>query len=148
MWFCQIPCASLAAYAFYNCYHFSRLELPAAIQEIGHGAFMNCTNFREATLRGDAQGRTCLPELLGQVSGEIQAALQLPAGEVRIFCFRRIRSSGRTWHLHIFFSAGLRAQAIPIGSVFRAVYCRFWNMIWRLNDCCGYRIMKRLYVWH
>lgn len=74
----------IGSYAFYNCYHFSRLELPAAIQEIGHGAFMNCTNFREVTLRGDAQGRTCLPELLGQVSGEIQAALQLPAGEVHL----------------------------------------------------------------
>ncbi|MBS5144308.1 MAG: leucine-rich repeat protein [Butyricicoccus pullicaecorum] len=74
----------IGSYAFYNCYHFSRLELPAGIQEIGHGAFMNCTNFREVTLRGDAQGRTCLPELLGQVSGEIQATLHLPAGEVHL----------------------------------------------------------------
>lgn len=75
---------AIGSYAFYNCYHLSSLELPASVQDIGHGALMNCTDFRQITLSGNAEGRTCLPELLGQISGEVQATLYLPDGQVRL----------------------------------------------------------------
>lgn len=75
---------TIGSYAFYNCYHLNSLELPASVQEIGHGALMNCTEFHEIMLSGNAEGRTCLPELLGQVSGEVQAILHLSSGEVHL----------------------------------------------------------------
>lgn len=75
---------TIGSYVFYNCYHLQSLELPASTQEIGHGALMNCTEFHQMILRGNAEGKTCLPELLGQTSGEVQATLYLPAGEVRL----------------------------------------------------------------
>lgn len=75
---------TIGSYAFYNCYHLTHLQLPAGVQEVGHGALMNCTDFHELTLSGNAEKRTCLPELLGQVSGEIEVTLSLPAGEVRL----------------------------------------------------------------
>lgn len=75
---------AIGSYAFYNCYHLKRLEIPVGVQEIGHGALMNCSEFSELVLDGNAEGHTCLQEMLGQTSGEVQVGLRLPAGEVRL----------------------------------------------------------------
>lgn len=75
---------SIGSYAFYNCYHLKHLEMAADVQEIGHGALMNCSEFSELVLHGNAEGHTCLQEMLGQTSGEVQVQLSFAAGEVRL----------------------------------------------------------------
>ncbi len=75
---------SIGSYAFYNCYHLRRMEMPVGVREIGHGALMNCSEFSELALHGDAQGHTCLQEMLGQTSGEVQVQLSFGAGEVHL----------------------------------------------------------------
>ena len=44
----------------------------------GTGAFMNCTAFRQVELYAGERDKTCLPDLLGQTSGELLAILHLP----------------------------------------------------------------------
>lgn len=75
---------TIGSYTFYNCYHLKCLDLPASVQEIGYGVLMNCTDFHEVILRGNAAGKTCLPDLLGQTSGEVEVTLSLPSGQVRL----------------------------------------------------------------
>lgn len=76
----------LGNYTFYNCTALKRVEVSAHVREIGHGVLMNCLAFSEVFLSGDGQQRTCLPDFLGQTSGEIVVKLTV-AGETGYLIF-------------------------------------------------------------
>lgn len=71
---------SIGNYAFYNCTALKHLSLSDCVRELGHGVIMNCTAFCQLELSASLDGRTCLPDLLGQTTGEITVQLQTPNG--------------------------------------------------------------------
>ena len=76
---------AIGSYAFYNCYNLQAVTVYAGLRSVGHGAFMNCTAFRQVELYAGERDKTCLPDLLGQTSGELLAVLHLPQAEARLF---------------------------------------------------------------
>lgn len=75
---------AIGSYAFYNCYNLQAVTVHAGLRSVGHGAFMNCTAFRQVELYAGERDKTCLPDLLGQTSGELLAVLHLPQAEARL----------------------------------------------------------------
>lgn len=75
---------AIGSYAFYNCYNLQAVTVHAGLRSVGHGAFMNCTAFRQVELYAGERDKTCLPDLLGQTSGELLAILHLPQAEARL----------------------------------------------------------------
>lgn len=75
---------AIGSYAFYNCYNLQAVTVHAGLRSVGHGAFMNCTAFRQVELYAGERDKTCLPDLLGQTSGELLAILHLPQVEARL----------------------------------------------------------------
>lgn len=75
---------AIGSYAFYNCYSLQAVTVHAGLRSVGHGAFMNCTAFRQVELYAGERDKTCLPDLLGQTSGELLAVLHLPQAEARL----------------------------------------------------------------
>lgn len=75
---------AIGSYAFYNCYSLQAVTVHAGLRSVGHGAFMNCTAFRQVELYAGERDKTCLPDLLGQTSGELLAILHLPQAEARL----------------------------------------------------------------
>ena len=75
---------AIGSYAFYNCYNLQAVTVYAGLRSVGHGAFMNCTAFHQVELYAGERDKTCLPDLLGQTSGELLAILHLPQAEARL----------------------------------------------------------------
>ena len=75
---------TIGSYAFYNCYSLRALTVHSGVRAVGHGALMNCTAFQTIDLYAEEGEKTCLPDLLGQTSGELLAILHLPQAEARL----------------------------------------------------------------
>ncbi len=75
---------AIGSYAFYNCYSLQALTVHAGVQSVGHGALMNCTAFHKIDLYAGEGDRTCLSDLLGQTSGELEVCLHLPGTQARL----------------------------------------------------------------
>ncbi len=54
--------------AFYKCRNLARIELPADIESVDADAFMNCTKLSNLVMRGDPKTRSCLKQILAQIS--------------------------------------------------------------------------------
>lgn len=54
--------------AFYNCRNLARIELPADIESVDGDAFMNCTKLSNLVMCGDPKTRSCLKQILAQIS--------------------------------------------------------------------------------
>ncbi len=54
--------------AFYNCRNLARIEFPADIESVDADAFMNCTKLSNLVMRGEPKTRSCLKQILAQIS--------------------------------------------------------------------------------
>lgn len=54
--------------AFYNCRNLKTIEFPADIAEVDGDAFMNCTHLSLLVMRGTPDTRSCLKQILAQIS--------------------------------------------------------------------------------
>lgn len=75
---------TIGNYAFYNCDGLKSLALYDTVREIGHGALMNCTSFAYVDLYAAEGARTCLSDLLGQTSAQLEVRLHAPTGVARL----------------------------------------------------------------
>lgn len=53
---------------FYNCSRLSVLELPSDICDVDGDAFMNCTKLYMLVMRGSPKDKSCLKQILSQIS--------------------------------------------------------------------------------
>lgn len=75
---------SLGDYGLYGCRNLERLALPGTLTALGSGALMNCAALRVVELE-EHSGGGCLGRLLSECPGDLEAALDTPAGRGRLF---------------------------------------------------------------
>lgn len=75
---------TIGNYAFYNCDKLKSLAFYDGVREIGHGALMNCTAFAYVDMYAPEGARTCLADLLGQTSTQLEVRLHAPTGAARL----------------------------------------------------------------
>lgn len=75
---------TIGNYAFYNCDGLKSLSLYDTVREMGHGALMNCTSFAYVDFYAAEGARTCLSDLLGQTSAQLEVRLHAPTGVARL----------------------------------------------------------------
>lgn len=62
--------------AFYNCRKLEEIKLSGNIEEIGGDIFMNCINLSRIILRCDLKDRTCLKQILSQISWSVEVEFE------------------------------------------------------------------------
>ena len=58
--------------AFYNCRNLKEIECCGQIEEIGGDMFMNCMNLSSIIFRCELEKRTCLKQILSQISWNVE----------------------------------------------------------------------------
>lgn len=73
--------------AFYNCKRLKHLLVGKNLEEIGSDAFMNCLQLDQISIDKDITQRSCLKQLLAQVSWNVEIDFPIKDGERGVFFF-------------------------------------------------------------
>ncbi len=60
--------------AFYNCAKMQKISIPHALEEVGSDVFMNCICLEEIYYRGDITKKSCLKQILAQISWNVEVS--------------------------------------------------------------------------
>ena len=75
---------AIGHYAFYGCRNVSKISIPLELQELGSGCFVDCGQLRELVFfstRDSLPSGSCMRDVIGDISREIEVSLQNAAGE-------------------------------------------------------------------
>ena len=70
---------------FFNCKRLQQINICGDIEEIGADIFMNCINLSRIVLRGQIKCKTCLKQILSQISWNVEVIFDDPKEQALIF---------------------------------------------------------------
>ena len=73
--------------AFYNCYNLRQIELSADIDSVDGDAFMNCTHLSMLVMHGMPKTRSCLKQILAQISWLVRVSWDSEDNTIARACF-------------------------------------------------------------